>query len=442
MPHDAGGDGRGILRYHAVKFMAIFAYQGTGERGERRTGEVEASSRSEALRRLATDRIQPLTLVVKDGSVSGVKTGPEERAAAGKAGRRSSPSGNIHLSSAQVILFTDELADFLNSGLQLEPALQLMENREERSPVKTVAAFLRERVRDGISFSDALKMASPSFGELYFNLVAAGEVSGALSPLLQRQAIHLVAMQDLRSRIKIAMIYPSALVGAGSLAMVVFMTVLVPQMTKLFNKTGGTMPLPTRILIFLGDNFRTYGLPVGVLILLLVVAFLGYIRQPGGRRWWDEAKLRIPLMGGLMSASFYAQFCQTMANLLQNGLPLLTALKLMSRATGNVFFRALVMRITDIVGEGASLTRAMKAVGHFPADLRDLVKVGEQTGDLGGTMEKIGQRYEKIIQQRIDRIMSLVPLIIIAALGLMVLLIAWSMIAGIFGAMHGLQAHH
>lgn len=418
--------------------MAVFAYQGTGDRGERRAGELEASSRAEALRRLAMDRIQPLTLVAKADEVPAKKP---QAAAPGKF-RRELTSGNIRLSNAQVILFTDELADFLHSGLQLEPALQLMENREERSAVKDVAAFLRERVRDGTSFSEALKIASPNFGELYCNLVAAGEVSGALAPLLRRQALHLVAMQDLRGRVIQALIYPAVLVLFGTLAMIVFMTVLVPQMTKLFAKTGGTMPLSTRILVFLGKLFHDYGLPAAVVIAALGAVFMTFIRQPNGRRWWDEAKLRIPLFGALLSASFYAQFCQTMANLLQNGLPLLTALKLMSRATGNVFYRTLVLRITDLVGEGASLTRAMKSVGHFPANLRDLVKVGEQTGDLGSTMEKVGLRYEKIIQQRIDRIMSFVPVIIIAALGLMVFLIAGSMISGIFQAMHGLQGRH
>jgi type II secretory pathway component PulF len=116
-------------------------------------------------------------------------------------------------------------------------------------------------------------------------------------------------------------------------------------------------------------------------------------------------------------------------------------LKLLSKARGNVFYRGLLLRITDLVGEGASLSRAMKSVGHFPPNLRDLVKVGEQTGDLGSTMEKVGERFEKEIKGRIDRIMSIVPLIIIAALGAMVLLIAWSMLDGIFQAMHGLQGH-
>jgi len=416
--------------------MAVFAYQGTGAGGERRSGEVEAPTRSEALRRLAMDRIQPLSLVAKaDASVS----------ANGKSHRENNSTGGIRLNTAQVILFTDELSDFLHSGLQLEPALQLMENREERSPVKTVSAFLRERVRDGMSFSEALRLASPNFDELYCNLVAAGEVSGAMAPLLRRQALHLVAMNELRGRVKLALIYPAALVLAGMGAMVVFMTVLVPQMTKLFAKTGSVMPLPTYILIQLSNAAHQYGLFAGAVIAIVVTGFMIYIRQPSGLRWWDEAKLKVPLMGPLLSASFYSQFCQTMANLLQNGLPLLTALKLMSRATGNVFFQTLLLRVNDLVGEGASLTRAMKAVGHFPPNLRDLVKVGEQTGDLGGTMEKVGERYEKVIKMRVDRIMSIVPLVIIAALGLMVLLIAWSMLSGIFGAMHGLQGtggHH
>ena len=426
--------------------MAVFAYQGTGDRGERRSGEVEAASRSEALRRLAMDRIQPLSLVAKADAVAVPKKSAKNQPAAnGKTRRENNVTGGIRLSTVQVILFTDELADFLHSGLQLEPALQLMENRDERSPVKTVSAFLREKVRDGTSFSEALRVASPNFDELYCNLVAAGEVSGALAPLLRRQAVHLVAMQDLRARVKLALIYPAALVLAGAGAMVVFMTVLVPQMTKLFAKTGGVMPLPTYILIQMSNGAHTYGLFVGAVVAIFVTVFMVYIRQPSGRRWWDENKLRVPLIGPLLSATFYSQFCQTLANLLQNGLPLLAAMKLTSRATRNVFYQALLLRINDLVGEGASLTRAMKAVGHFPPNLRDLVKVGEQTGDLGGTMEKVGERYEKIIQLRVDRIMSIVPLVIIAALGLMVLLIAWSMLSGIFGAMHGLQGtggHH
>jgi type II secretory pathway component PulF len=415
--------------------MAVFTYQGTGQAGERLSGEVEASTRSEALRRLASDRIHPLKLTVRQDE-------PAAASAPGRSQLRPSAGKGLRLSQAQVIVFTDELADFLHSGLQLEPALHLMENREERSPVKLVAAVLREKVRDGVSFSEALKMASLNFGELYCNLVAAGEISGALAPLLRRLSEHLIAMQDLRGRIKLALIYPAFLVAAGIAAMAVFMTVLIPQMTKLLVKTGTELPWSTYLLMNLGRYSQKYGLFAAVIVALVVALFISAIRQPRGRRWWDEAKLRLPLFGPLLSAFFYAQFCQTTANLLLNGLPLLQALKLMSRATGNLFFQGLVVRVTDLVGEGSSLTRAMKTAGHFPASLRDLVKVGEQTGELGPTLAKVGTRFDKIIQQRIDRIMSLVPLLIIVALGGMVFLIAWSMLSGIFQAVHGMQAHH
>ena len=322
--------------------MAVFAYQGTGVRGERLSGEVEAPSRSEALRRLAMDRIQPLSLVAKaESDLTATASKPPARH--GPAAMAAAPA-RVRLNNAQVILFTDELSDFLHSGLQLEPALQLMENREERSPVKTVSAFLREKVRDGTSFSEALKVASPNFDELYCNLVAAGEVSGAMAPLLRRQAAHLVAMQELRGRVKLALIYPASLVVAGTGAMAVFMTVLVPQMIKLFAKTGAAMPLPTLVLVDLSGAAQHYGLFAAAVVGIAFAGFTAFIRQPSGRRWWDENKLKIPLIGPLLADSFYAQFCQIMANLLQNGLPLLTALKLVSRATGNVFYSSLLLQ--------------------------------------------------------------------------------------------------
>jgi type II secretory pathway component PulF len=412
--------------------MAVFAYQGTGIDGQKRTGELEAPSRSEALRKLANDRIQPLSLVAKAEMVEGKPT----RAAATAKGPA---AGNVRLSRPQVIQFTDELSDFLTSGLQLEPALQLMERREHKSAVKDVSAYLREKVRDGTSFSEALRTASPAFDDLYCNLVAAGEASGALAPMLKRQAKHLVDMAALRSRVTLALIYPAFLVGAGIIAVAVFMTVLVPQMIKMFNKTGGTMPLPTFLLIKASNGIHHYGLIVLIAVAAIVTSFVVYTRQPAGRRWWDQARLSIPLLGPLLTASFYAQFCQTMANLLQNGLPLLSALKLTTGATSNTFYRSLLYRITDLVGEGASLTRAMKQVGHFDANMRDLLKVGEQTGDLGVALEKVGIRFEKEIQLKIDRMMSIVPLLIISVLGLIVVLIAWSMLDGIFKVMQDLQ---
>jgi type II secretory pathway component PulF len=410
--------------------MPTFTNQGKGALGESREGKLEAPSRSEALRLLARDKIQPLRLVLQ-GEQTPIRTPP----------KAATTGGTVRLNQAQIILFTDELGELLHSGLQLEPALQLIENREERSPVKTVARLARQKVRDGVSFSEALKAISPDFGDLYCNLVAAGEVSGALTPLLRRQSAHLVAMQDLRGKIKLALIYPACLVVFGTVAVVVLMTVLVPQMTSLLAKTGTVMPLPTYILVKLAHFSQKYALIIGAIVAASIVIFRAYISRPEQRLWWDKMKLTIPLVGPLLSASFYAEFCQGTANLLHNGLPLLSALKLMTKATGNVFYRSLILRMTSLMADGSSLTNAMKAVGNFPPNLRDLAKIGEQTGELGATLEKIGHRYEKIMQLRIDRIMALFPVIIISGLGLIVGLVGWSIMSGIFQAIHGLQGH-
>ncbi len=201
--------------------MAVFAYQGTGDRGEKRAGEVEAPSRSEALRRLAMDRIQPLTLVAKAaGAPVSTKTTKEHTGVAGRVRREAvHRTGGIHLSNAQVILFTDELSDFLHSGLQLGTGAAIDGKSRRAFAGQGRGGFSAgEGPSDGTSFSEALKIASPNFDELYCNLVAAGEVSGALAPLLRRQATHLVDMQELRGRVKLALIYPGphwALAGSG-----------------------------------------------------------------------------------------------------------------------------------------------------------------------------------------------------------------------------------
>ena len=319
--------------------MAVFAYQGTGRAGERLSGEIEAST---PFRGPAPPRARPHPAAhacrSRPTSRRGSSRGKRHEAARPAArGRRPA-----QLSQAQVILFTDELADFLHSGLQLEPALHLMENREERSPVKAVAAFLREKVRDGVSFSEALKMASPNFGELYCNLVAAGEVSGALAPLLRRQAEHLIAMQELRGRIKLALIYPAFLVAAGIAAHGGFHD----RAHSADDQAAGQDRHGAALVHLPADEPRQVlatvrALRCGRRSPWCSCSFSAPSVSPAGRRWWDEAKLKLPLFGPLLSAFFYAQFCQTMANLLLNGLPLLHSLKLMSRATGNVFFHGL-----------------------------------------------------------------------------------------------------
>jgi type II secretory pathway component PulF len=171
-----------------------------------------------------------------------------------------------------------------------------------------------------------------------------------------------------------------------------------------------------------------------------VFAFSQYIRTSGGKKWWHRAQLRLPLFGAVLKGRFYAQFSQTMANLIANGIPLLTALRLMNSATGNVHLRGLMEKVVDMVGEGGSLSRALQRVGEFPPLFIDMVSVGEQTGDLAKALDKVGKRYDKELNIRIQRLTSLVQPVVILAMACMVGLIAYSIINGIFDAISGLNA--
>src|SRR3984957_9199015 len=266
--------------------MALFSYQAVSQDGGRISGQVEAQSRAEAFRKLDRERLQPISLVQQDSvEVNGARPQAVEEPA---------PTRNIRLSGSQIILFTEEMSDLLDAGLQLEPALRIMEGRNELSSIKTVASALRQQVREGSSLSSALRLVSPSFGDLFCNLVAAGELSGSLPHLLRRQATFLIAMDDLRKKVVSALIYPAMIFVLGIGLIFLFMTYLVPQLMTLFQKTGRELPMLTRILVQTSDVFSHYWWAIVAGIIIVVVGFLQLIRTPSGRRWWRRAQVRLP----------------------------------------------------------------------------------------------------------------------------------------------------
>jgi type II secretory pathway component PulF len=411
--------------------MALFSYHAVGRDGGRVAGQVEAQSRAEAFRKLDSQRLQPISLVQQDGI--------ETNGARPPAGDEPVATRNIRLSGSQIILFTEEMSDLLDAGLQLEPALRVMESRNELSSIKAVASALRQQVREGSSLSNALRLVSPSFGDLFCNLVAAGELSGSLAHLLRRQATFLVTMDDLRKKVVSALIYPAMIFVLGIGLIFLFMSYLVPQLTTLFQKTGKELPLLTRMLVQTSDVFSHYWWAIVASIVAAVVAFLQLIRMPAGRRWWHRAQLRIPLFGSVLRGRFYAQFSETMANLIANGMPLLNSLRLMTSAIGNLHLRGLMEKVVEMVREGGSLSRALQRIGEFPPLFIDMITVGEQTGDLAQALERVGRRYDKELNLKIQRLTALVQPVVILVMAAMVGVIAYSIINGIFDAVSGLR---
>jgi type II secretory pathway component PulF len=343
------------------------------------------------------------------------------------------------LPGSQMLLFTEELSEMLDSGLQLEPALRVIESRGEKSQLKSVAGYLRQQVRDGVSFSNALRSCGKCFSELFCSMVAAGEAAGALPRILRRQAEYFTIMADLRKRVTMALIYPSIVFTAGIALMMLFMMFLLPQLTQLLKRNEGTLPLTTRILIGGSEFLASYWWVVFAMIGLIVVTFTWWRRTPEGRMIWDRSSLQMPMLGKVLRGRFYAEFSQTLSTLVANGVTLLNGLTLLERATANVHIKKLLVRLADRVGEGSSLSSAMRATAFFPPELIDMITVGEQTGNLAGALERSAKRYDRDFSTHIAQVTNLIQPVTILVVALFVGLIAYAMINGILTSVSGIS---
>jgi type II secretory pathway component PulF len=343
------------------------------------------------------------------------------------------PEGPIKLKRAEVVLFTEELSDMLSAGLQLEPALKSMENRQELGNLKAVSFKIRQIVRDGVNFSAALKKVSPSFGSLYCSLAAAGEASGALDTILKRQAHYLKTLAELQTRLILAMIYPAFLVLAGIGVSIVFVTTLIPQLTSLIESTpGGKIPLGAAILIAVSDFLAKWWIVILLTLIASGIFFKAWKDNDANKPTWDRMKLKLPLIGRVITSRFYVQFLETMANLVGNGLPLLRALELSRDATENRSLRVELDKVIVQVGDGRSFSKALIRNGAFPPLLIDMISVGEQTGKIDQSLRRAAERYDKELDKDLQRIMALImPTVLIIMAGLIGTM-AYLMITAIF----------
>jgi len=406
--------------------MPVFVYQALQAGGVKTSGELDAVSRQDAFAKLRQLNLQPFSLAAKGA----------ESSAAGSA--QASASGENILNRQQVLLFTEELCELLEAGLKLDRALQVIEQRQDKSPLRHVAASARQSLREGATFSAALKKASPSFSELYCNMVKAGEASGTVAKILKRQVEFLTMMGDLQRRVTGALIYPSVIFSAGVGLLIIFMTFLLPQLTALLGKTGQSLPFATRILIGTSEFFGSFWWLVLIVLVAAVLGFRHFTSKGEGRVWWDRTKLNLPIFGPLLRMRFYAQFTQTLSTLLNNDVSLMQSMQLIRNATPNVYLQDLLERVASNVQDGAQLSRAIQRVQFFPPTMIDIIQVGETTGDLGSALERSAKNYDKQLSVVIERVTALIQPMVILMVALFVGLVAYSMITGILTTVSGL----
>jgi general secretion pathway protein F/type IV pilus assembly protein PilC len=410
--------------------MPTFAYTALNTSGQTVTGSLAVNSRAEAFRKLEAQALTPVKVAEEAKSAK----------AAASAAAKVEDNTPVKLKRAQIILFTEELADRLDGGLQIDQALRVITERQEDLALRRVSNILRDQLREGSTVAKALKKASPSFDELYCNLVAAGEVSGSLAPILRRLGQNLVVIAELQSKVTQAMIYPAFLVGACAVLMIVFMTVMVPQITDLLDKGGQQLPMATQMLISFNSFLAAWWWAILAVVVIIALSFKAYVATPAGLMWWHETKMKLPLFGPVLATRFYAQFAHSMGSLVGHGVPLLNSIRLVSKISANVFIQTLLARVTGLVAEGSSLSSSLKKVSHFPLMLVDMIAIGEQTGSLSKSLEKAATRYDKELDKRIKRMTAMISPIIILFMAVIVGVVAYSIISAVFSSVNGIRS--
>jgi type II secretory pathway component PulF len=410
--------------------MPQFAYRARNAQGGLVEGVLDCPDRAIAIRQIELQRCIPIRIDL---------VGAEPKVVRRDGAVATSAIQSLKIPHGQLLVFTEQLGHLLQAGMTLDEGLSILEKRLKQPRVQQMTHALHQALIDGRSFSQALREFPRIFPPLYVNMVAAGEASGALPQILLRLVKHLMQAKDLHDRVQQALIYPAFLALAGAILITVFITFMVPQLTGFMSQTGGALPLPTRILVHIHHAITGYWW-IGVLLAVgVIIGFRAFVRSDEGRTAWDRFRLVIPGYGRIIRHRHYAQFARTLGTLMENGIPLLRALDLVTEIAGNRFLELKLGEVRRAVIDGATLSVALQEQRLFPDLLTDMMAVGEQTGHFAETMQTIADVYERELDRTVAVISQLIPPVIIVVIAVLVGFVVYSILSAVFEMTHSLQ---
>ncbi|HEY0370249.1 MAG TPA: type II secretion system F family protein [Chthoniobacterales bacterium] len=413
--------------------MPQFSYRARNAQGGLVEGTLECPDRGVAIRQIEQLHYIPIRIDVVGTQPQVVKGTPAAPTTT------SGPTQNLKIPHNQLLIFTEQLAHLLQAGMTLDEGLAVLQKRLKHPRVAQMTAALHRALVDGRSFSQALRDFPKIFPAIYVNLIAAGEASGALPEILRRLVEHLQQAKNLRDRVQQALIYPAFLAIAGGVLMTIFITYMVPQLTQFMSNNGGTLPLPTRMLVAFHHGLTTYWWVAAIVIMALIIGVRAFARSDEGRITLDRVRLSIPGYGRIIKHRYYAQFSRTLGTLMENGIPLLKALDLVTEIAGNRYLERKLVDVRRAVIDGVNLSVALTQQDLFPELFTDMMAVGEQTGHFAETMQTIADVYERELDRTVQITSALIPPVIIVVIALVVGFVVYSILTAVFEMTSSLQ---
>jgi general secretion pathway protein F len=337
------------------------------------------------------------------------------------------------LTRPEITNITGELAAMLGAGQDLDRALLFAAEIAPNKRVGQVLRKIRDTVRDGSSFADALAQIPNSFSRLYIGLVRAGEAGGTLAETLARLSELLERERALAATITSAMIYPAVLLVAAGGSIILLLTHVLPQFVPMFEQTGAALPLSTRLMIGAGNVIGQWGMPALIMLAGFTVLARRILQQPGPRLVFDRARLRLPILGSLAREIMAARLTRTLGTLLLNGTSLIAALEITRDVLGNTAGVAALNAATEGARQGSGLARPLAQSGLFPKRTIHLLQLGEETAQLGAMSLRAAALHEERTRLAVQRLVSLLTPAITIGMGGIVALIVGSVMQAMLG---------
>jgi type II secretory pathway component PulF len=414
--------------------MAQFTYKARRRSGELVQDVLEAADRNDAVARLQRSGLVPISVDAGRGAARSERG--NGRGAAAPAARVSSPRGLFgrrrRPKLQELATFTQQLTNLLKAGMPLTGALNSMSSLGSKGIPPEASKLLRQDVMEGKSLSDAMARQPHVFSELHVNMVRAGEQSGALVEVLQRLASHYERFAEVRHKFISALIYPAVVSSVGIVIVFFFMTVMLPKFTAIFTEMKTELPASTKLLIGISQFFALYWWTLPLAALAGGIVYNRYRATEAGARTLDRLKLRLPVLGNIFQLNLFAQFARTLGTLLQNGVPVLTALKITEQVVPNRVVREAIARTREEVTDGKTIAQPLARSRLFPQLMIDLIRIGEETGDVPGALNNVAQTYENELAVALRVMTNLIEPVMIIAMALGVGFLLFSVLSAMF----------
>jgi type IV pilus assembly protein PilC len=380
--------------------MPVYVWQGQDRRGGNQKGEIEAVDEAAVSLHLRRMQIKPAKIKKKPKDLFENVSFLQPK---------------VH--TADVVVFARQFSTMINAGLPLIQCLDILQSQQENKTFKKMLKQVKETVESGATLADALGKYPNVFDELFVNMVAAGETGGILDTILNRLSEYMEKAMKLKKKVKSAMTYPIIVLCIAVLVIGVIMVFVIPVFEKMFADFGGALPGPTQMVVFASRFIRDNILYMIGAVVVLLFAFKRYYKTEKGRALVDDYLLKLPVFGLLLRKVAVAKLTRTLGTMVSSGVPILDALDITAKTSGNKTVESAIYKVRSAISEGRTMADPLAESGVFPSMVCQMVAVGESTGALDAMLSKIADYYDDEVDAAVDSLTSMIEPFMMVFLG-------------------------